>query len=401
MGKVKKIIYVPSAGDVIEDYSYWKQGKDNPSRISITYASQFFDICSSIGATALIISPTKGDKKLLHDDKFTIERRPVLLSKKSGVFYHLGQFLNALSLIILAIKVRASLIIASESVHNLILMSICPKFGIAVIPTMHCAPWPSHKPVSKMRKSLWKMTANLFSKNCVGILSNSDETNTQVEQITGWRHRPIVSFLPTYKTSEFAEINLPSDLRNPFNVIFAGRVESNKGVFSLLEVAKQLKQEGRKDIVLHICGSGSSLDLLLKRSKNLGLDKTFICYGYCKKDRMHELLSQSHVVVVPTTKDFAEGCNKVVIEAVLANRPVITSSVCASSLKHIREAAIEVEPDNVEAYKDAITQLCDDEKLYQKKLGSCSKYQKIFYDTHNSWGEALRSLLLKLDDCDD
>ena len=40
---------------------------------------------------------------------------------------------------------------------------------------------------------------------------------------------------------------------------------------------------------------------------------------------MREMFRQAHVLIVPTTTDFIEGFNQVVVEGVLAGRPVITS----------------------------------------------------------------------------
>ena len=56
---------------------------------------------------------------------------------------------------------------------------------------------------------------------------------------------------------------------------------------------------------------------------------------------MRAMYDDAHVVIVPTTSDFIEGFNKVVAEAVLAGKPVITSSVCPA-LEYVRDAVIEV-----------------------------------------------------------
>ena len=65
--------------------------------------------------------------------------------------------------------------------------------------------------------------------------------------------------------------------------------------------------------------------------------------------------ASSHAVIVPTTSRFEEGFNMVCAEAILAGRPVITSAVCPA-LAYIREAAIEVQPDNIDQYYQAILQ---------------------------------------------
>ena len=78
----------------------------------------------------------------------------------------------------------------------------------------------------------------------------------------------------------------------------------------------------------------------------------------------------SHVVVVPTRAEFPEGFNQVLAEAVISGKPVITSSVCPA-LEVVKEAAVEVPPDDVEAYGDAILRLYEDSALYAEKQNAC------------------------------
>jgi glycosyltransferase involved in cell wall biosynthesis len=90
-------------------------------------------------------------------------------------------------------------------------------------------------------------------------------------------------------------------------------------------------------------------------------------------------------VIVPTTTHFVEGFNKVVAEGVLAGRPVITSSVCPA-LEYVREAVIEVPPDNAVAYGDAILRLKSDAAVYESKRLGCASIRAQFYDVNLGWG---------------
>jgi glycosyltransferase involved in cell wall biosynthesis len=56
--------------------------------------------------------------------------------------------------------------------------------------------------------------------------------------------KSVYPFLPSYRPEEFKDIGEPSKVRNPFRVFFAGRIERNKGVFHLLEIAKREPQQG-------------------------------------------------------------------------------------------------------------------------------------------------------------
>jgi len=107
------------------------------------------------------------------------------------------------------------------------------------------------------------------------------------------------------------------------------------------------------------------------------------------------MYGQSHVVIVPTTTEFVEGFNKVVAEAVLAGRPVVTSSVCPA-LSYVRDAVVEVPPDDVQAYGDAILSLCDDAALYDAKRRGCELAKAQFCDASRSWAATLKSVLAAL-----
>ena len=48
-------------------------------------------------------------------------------------------------------------------------------------------------------------------------------------------------------------------------MLFVGRVEHDKGVFDLVEIAKELARKGLNDIGFDVCGVGGALDEL-KRS---------------------------------------------------------------------------------------------------------------------------------------
>ncbi len=391
--KKLKIVYVGGPGNVIGTFEYWKKGQDDPSQVSMTFSGQFYDVCSTLDAEAYIIT-SNPEKKFLKEGRFTFESRPVPMAKQSGVLYYLGQVLYELNFVISALRFKADVVVGCQT-QCFFVLSLLPKLGIQVIPSLHCVLWPKYQPLSKARKFLLKINSRFFAKDCLAILSTSEDINEQVRQVTNNQPRPIINFLSTYRRTEFEHVKPPSRERSIFQVLFAGRIEMNKGVFDLLEVAKRFKAESRSDIIFNICGVGSALELLQEQAKACGVDASFIFHGYCNKPKMQEMFSLSHVVVVPTKSDFVEGLNQVVIEGILANRPVITSSVCPA-LSYVREAIVEVPPDDIQAYGDAILKLHDDDDFYEQKQLSCERLQEQFYSTSLSWSETLKSVLNKL-----
>jgi glycosyltransferase involved in cell wall biosynthesis len=108
---------------------------------------------------------------------------------------------------------------------------------------------------------------------------------------------------------------------------------------------------------------------------------------------MREMFSRAHAVIVPTRTDFVEGFNQVVVEAVLSGRPVVTSAVCPA-LSYVRDAVVEVPPNDVKGYTDALLKLCKDHDFYEEKRLGCLGVQQPFYDISQGWGATLKSILV-------
>jgi glycosyltransferase involved in cell wall biosynthesis len=77
---------------------------------------------------------------------------------------------------------------------------------------------------------------------------------------------------------------------------------------------------------------------------------------------------------------------------VLACRPVVTSTLCPA-IEYVRDAVVEVPPDDVRAYGDAILRLADDRVLYAQKRENCAAAGSQFYDPARAWGATLKRVL--------
>ncbi len=404
MTKPLRILYAVGPEDVIEAYNYWINGQDAPSQVSVTFSSQFYEVCRTLDAKGYVIAQSN-KHEFVQDERFIIERRPVPLPRASGIFYHLRQVWCGLQLLASAIRFRANVVVADSGTTYWFVLSLFSWIGIKVIPSLHCLLWCKYLPPRLVDKLNLTLSRNLFADDCQAILVASQDVAEQISHLTGGKHQPIFEFFSTYRRSDFANIPEPSTLvrclttsrsaSTPFWVLFAGRVEQNKGVFDLLEIAQRFATLGRQDIIFDICGEGSALESLRLAAKQAGVDNSFICHGYCSKAQMREMFSRSHVVIVPTRTDFIEGFNRVVCESILSGRPVVTSAVCPA-LSYVRDAVVEVPPNDVQAYGDALLALYSDRQLYEQKRQACVIAQEQFYDNTKSWGSALKSILLTI-----
>ena len=222
-------------------------------------------------------------------------------------------------------------------------------------------------------------------------MSASKEISRQLGK-SGVDQVKIHEFLPYYLASGFSDIKASSLTARPFRMLFIGRIEKVKGVFDLLEIYNILTSKGL-ELELDYCGNGSGLDQLRALTED---NKSIRCHGHCNKPQLLSILEKSHIVVVPTTTDFVEGFNQVVIESVLSGRPVVTSDVCPA-IEYVLPAVVECEPDNVSSYVENIEKLYMDEDFYRLKRDACDSLKHEFYDEKNSWGFVLQTILEQKD----
>ena len=385
-----RIVYAAGPGDVIGTYRHWSVGRDDPSQVAITYSGQFYDLCRETGAFGYVISSHPRKEKVV-DGNFVIEHRPTLFQRGPGPLYHLGQIVSGLRLVISAVRFRADFAVVADGAHWFVL-GMMPWFGIRVVPTLHCVLWPKHGPPARLvNRIIRRLNARFFRRRVTAVLSLSNDITEQVREMLGGVPLPIIPFLPTYRPESFGDgfgPPPPPAPPPPFRVFFAGRIERNKGVFDLLAIAARFAAEGHADIEFDLCGDGSQLEALRTAADSAGLTPRFRCHGHSTKPFMRQMYEQCHVVIVPTTSDFVEGFNKVVAEAVLAGRPVITSSVCPA-LEYVRDAVIEVPPDKFIPYGEAILKLKSDRCLYEAKRVGSALVRQQFYDPKRGWKAAV------------
>lgn len=395
MVKPLRILYAVGPEDVIEAYHYWLKDEDAPSQFSVTLSSQFYEVCKTIDAKGYVIAQSH-KPEFIQDERFLVERRQVPLPNASGILYHLRQTWYAFSLLVSTIRFRANVVIADSGTTDWFFLSVFSWLGVKVIPSLHCTMWNNYRSLRLVDKITLALSRSLFASQCKAILVASQDIAEQVSQLTAGKHQPIFPFFYAYRSKDFANIPEPSPHFEPFRVLFAGRIESNKGVFDILEIAQRFATEGKKHIVFDICGTGSVLEALRLAAHKMGVEKSFICHGYCTKLQMREMFSRSHVVIVPTRTDFSEGFNRVVCESILSGRPVVTSVVCPA-LSYVEDAVVAVPPDDVQAYGDALLALYSDRQLYEQKRQACFIVQEQFYDTTKNWQATLKSVLLTIE----
>jgi glycogen(starch) synthase len=387
-----KILYAPGPIDAASVYSYWLKGEVDPYHCTIPFVYQFYDLCQELNAKAYILSRgcKPGD---VQDSNFKIRHSPVpFQTSRFAALYYLGQIWTGFELIIKAIIFNPDILVIQGGRTFPFFLSPIAWLGIKVIPSYHCVLWEKYRPKSKINQLIWNLNRRFFQRDCLAILSTSKDITDQVNELTVGGGQPVVEFLSIYQKGQFTKIQSPAFSGNTFNVLFVGRMSRNKGIFDLFDIAKRFQRNGQNIIRFDLCGTGPGLEVLKRQVSEAGLENVFLCHGHCNRPQLLDFYEKSHVVIVPTTTRFSEGLNQVILEGVLSGRPVITSSVCPA-IHYVREAVVEVPPDDIQAYGDAILNLFKNKDLYDIKYKSCIELQNQFYDLSKGWGAKLKFIL--------
>lgn len=172
-------------------------------------------------------------------------------------------------------------------------------------------------------------------------------------------------------------------------MMFAGRITENKGVFDLVEIARRVEDRVPGLAKWDVCGAGPDLDELRHRRDTAALQGIVELHGHVPPSQMSEIIARNHASIVPTKSSFEEGMALSAIEPVLANRPVITSSV-VPAWEVLGEACLKAEVDNVESYVAQVLKLAKSPEDYRLAANACAQVKEPFLNGELGFAAALR-----------
>ena len=178
--------------------------------------------------------------------------------------------------------------------------------------------------------------------------------------------------------------------------MFAGRLERNKGIFDIVEMARMLHAAHPGAVHFSICGSGPAREELDEAVGRLGLGEVIRMHGRLNRAELIGVYSACHAVIVPTRSDFTEGFAQVCAEAVLCGRPVITSPV-VPAVDVLGAAMVVARTDDAASYADRIRKLIADPAGYRRLRDACPALQELIYDPRTSLGAALEEVFAALE----
>lgn len=146
-----------------------------------------------------------------------------------------------------------------------------------------------------------------------------------------------------------------------FVCLYVGRLETVKGLHTLLNAVARLNEGNRRAMRVFLAGNGSERAALESqcRSQNLGATVTFLG----ERSDVQELLNMADAFVMTSR---TEGLPMALIEAMAAGLPCVATAVGGIPAVLADDAGVLVPPENPEAVAEALTRLAGDDILRRR-----------------------------------
>lgn len=171
----------------------------------------------------------------------------------------------------------------------------------------------------------------------------------------------------------------PKKEKNIFNLLYLGHIYEKKGIFDLVNVIKEHRDEYRDKLVLHIGGGLYEVDRLIGILEKDNLDDVIKFEGWVSGEVKQKLLNTSDAYILPS---YAEGVPISILEAMSYHLPIISTRVGGIPSIVGDENGILVDPGNKQQMKNAIDYLIHSESQ-RAKMGEASYQISLDYQPQN------------------
>jgi len=224
-------------------------------------------------------------------------------------------------------------------------------------------------------------------RNCDHIIAVSESTKRDIIHLTGAPEEKITVVYeaanPIYRP--LGDEELPGPVKGRLGiddafVLFVSTIEPRKNVPTLLMAYRQLLDNYHADVNLVLAGEkGWLFDEVFALVEKLGLKERVRFLGSVSPEELLGLYNAAHLLVHPA---FYEGFGLPPLEAMACGTPIVVSNT--SSLPEVvGDAALLVEPTDVDGMAVAIWRLISDEALRQRMIHRGLKRARRF-----SWKKA-------------
>lgn len=379
-GIVRHILYVPGPGDVAGTYRHWRAGRDDPSIPAIGYSHQVYELAQALGARLSVLSEEVPGPVPAGPVRFM----QVPPARGRGVGYHLSEIAYALRLLVKARWMGADTILMQRMLTHFWPLALARLLGIRMVYSLHNTLWPTHRAPTRRERLVGWLNGWAF-RRAAGIVTVSQQAATQVDRVAGTQRARVQ--IPQYKTALKALFRARNTA--PRRLLYLGRIGESKGVFLLLEAFTRLA-ERHPELELTYLGAGADLDRLRAGIAALpGAVRARVqTPGATDGAGVFAALTQSDLLICPTTGNFAEGLAKTPIEAALCGVPaVVSTSVPVADL--LGDAVRVVPADDTDALTRAIGELFADPAGLARMAAATQTRSALFFERARSLAATL------------
>jgi glycogen(starch) synthase len=321
-----------------------------------------------------------------------VENRPrQQIGNGRGWRFYIGSIWYGLRVVRWAVAERADVVIADSGTTEWIVLGLLRLFRIPVIAVLHNSLWPmGHRPRRGLAGLLRRLDGVFFRHIAAATVGVSPECVRQVREIAGTPRGAVLECRAQFRTGFLDRVApVPRAGRAPFQVLFLGRFEAIKGVWLMVDLARQLEAEHAGAFRWRMVGYGSQFELIKAAVAGKGLERVMRVEGSLPSEEAAlETMGWAHAMIVPTMPDFCEGLAMTAAECVLAGRPVVVSSV-VPAWEVLGGAALKAEAGDVASFGEAFKRLAFEPGCYEACQRATGAVQGQFYDRSQGLGNVL------------
>jgi glycosyltransferase involved in cell wall biosynthesis len=242
-----------------------------------------------------------------------------------------------------------------------------------------------HKKLEFLHKLYLPLTKHIWKK------ANKVVAVTPSLRLTALRTNPkqSIEIIPNgIDTTIFSPSTNRKNDDNNFRLITVSRLIKRKGIQYILKALSEIKDDS---ISLTIIGEGNYEKELKKMNDDLGLSKTVVFLGYCKRESIPIYLQRSDVFILLS---LAEAFGNVIAEAMACSLPIISSNEGGIPDLVTSENGILVQPEDILQIKSAII-LMKNNKEMRRSIGKANTEKITTFYNWESVASAYKNIYLE------
>ncbi|MCK5491115.1 MAG: glycosyltransferase family 4 protein [Candidatus Pacebacteria bacterium] len=253
------------------------------------------------------------------------------------------------------------------------------------VTTFHDLSFENHREFYSASKNYWHFSMNpkkqaRKSGKIIAVSNSTKEDLMKIYKINTKKIKVVYSGINSLSSIEYSKSSI-SEIKKKYNlpenyILYLGTIEPRKNIIGIIRAFEELKKYNtKKNYKLVIAGSrGWLCKDVFEVAKNSAVMNDIIFTGFIDDDDKSILYKLADIFVYPS---FYEGFGFPPLEAMQNTTPVITSNF-SSLPEAVGDAAITVNPYNIDELARAMKDLLGDENLRNNLIEKGIKQTKKF-----------------------